>query len=243
MTKLNQIVAVEKGLKARSATALTEIYHDLQKPALFSGISRVYSPIDDEGEKLPSEATRVQQVVEDRLRDAASHLTQLFDVVATKEHGNLVALADVKVDGEIILHGVPVPYLLFLEKQLQDLRTVVRRLPTLDPAVEWNLDDATGQYRTPPAETSRTRKVPRVLVKAAATDKHPAQTEVYMEDETVGRWATTKLSGAVTLKRQQELLSRVDALADAVKAAREQANGTEITQVKPGEKIFDYLLA
>jgi hypothetical protein len=39
-TKLNQIIAIEKGTKSRSLQELTEAHHALQKPALLSGISR-----------------------------------------------------------------------------------------------------------------------------------------------------------------------------------------------------------
>ena len=50
MAKLNQIIAVEKGVKSRSFQELTEAHHALQKPTLLSGISRTYRPKDEEGE-------------------------------------------------------------------------------------------------------------------------------------------------------------------------------------------------
>jgi hypothetical protein len=34
-------------------------------------------------------------------------------------------------------------------------------------------------------------------VKAEATEKHPAQVEVYHEDVVVGQWKTVKFSGAL----------------------------------------------
>ncbi len=49
--KLNQIIAVEKGVKSRSFQELTEAHHALQKPALLSGIARTYRPKDEEGER------------------------------------------------------------------------------------------------------------------------------------------------------------------------------------------------
>ena len=48
-TKLNQIIAVEKGVKSKSFQDLTEAHHAVQKPSLLSGISRVYQPKDEEG--------------------------------------------------------------------------------------------------------------------------------------------------------------------------------------------------
>jgi hypothetical protein len=89
----------------------------------------------------------------------------------------------------------------------------------------------------------RTKKVPRNHVKAEATEKHPAQVEVYHEDVVVGYWRTVKFSGALPAQRVNELLERVEKLQAAVKFAREDANGTEVTDQKPGKKVFDYLFA
>ena len=240
--KLNQIVAVEKGLKSRTGTAVTAIYHDLQRGQLFTGFSKVYTPRDEEGDQLPPERQLVQLHVEEQLKTIADHLTRLFDVVATKDATNTTAFADVIVDGQTIVTGVTVPTLLFLEKQLMDVRTVISKLPITDPSEVWIHDEASGQYRTTPTETSRTRKVPRVLEKAPATERHPAQVEVYMVDETVGTWRTTRLSGAVHAVRRTELTERVNKLIDAVKTAVERANQADVTDVEVGDAIFRYLL-
>ena len=45
MARLNQIIAVEKGVKSRSFQELTEAHHVLQKPTMLSGISRTYRPM------------------------------------------------------------------------------------------------------------------------------------------------------------------------------------------------------
>lgn len=243
MTELNKIVAVEKGLKSRTATAVTKIYHDLQKPALFAGFSKVYKPKDEEGDQLPGERQLVQLRVEDQLKAAGERLSELFDVVLTKDSGNTGALADVVVDGQILVSQAPVPFLLFLEKQLLDMRTIVSKLPLTDPSEVWTMDDGIGEYRTDVALTTRTRKVPTVLVKAQATDKHPAQTETYMVDEVVGTWSTTRLSGAVQEVRRTQLVDRINRLIDAVKFAVEEANKADVPQKKVGAAIFSWLLA
>src|SRR3954469_9349739 len=117
MARLNQIIAVEKGVKSRSFQELTEAHHVLQKPALLAGISRTYRPKDEEGEQLPPESTRVQVKSEQVLEATAEILTKLFDVVATKDWANCAAKADVVVDGRTLVQDAPVTYLLFLEKQ------------------------------------------------------------------------------------------------------------------------------
>jgi hypothetical protein len=241
MPKLNQIIAVEKGVKSRSLQELTEAHHVVQKPALLSGIARTYQPKDEEGEQLPPESTKVQVRTEETLRDVAATLTRLFDVTATKDATNCVAKADVVVDDQTLLADVPVSYLLFLEKQLTDLHTFVKKLPVLDAAEAWAFSDSTDCWSTEPVRTLRTKKVPRNHVKSEATEKHPAQVEVYYEDITIGYWTTVKFSGALPAKRVSELLERVEKLQNAVKFAREEANGTTAVDQKVGDKVFGFL--
>ncbi|MEV4563900.1 hypothetical protein AB0K12_09025 [Nonomuraea sp. NPDC049419] len=241
MTKLNQILAVEKGVKSDVQRKVTDAYHQIQKAPLLSGLSRTYQPIDDEGEQLPPESTRVQVQAEEVLKGVGATLTRLFDVTATKDWANCEAKASVRVDGEVLLEDVPVTYLLFLEKQLTDVYTFVSKLPTLDPAETWSRDEATDTWRTDPVKTTRTKKVPRNHVLAEATEKHPAQVQVYNEDVVVGYWTKVAFSGALPQRRVNELLARVQKLQDAVKYAREEANGTQVVDRKIGDKVFTYL--
>lgn len=240
-TKLNQILAVEKGVKSDTQRKVTDAYHQVQKNALLSGISRTYQPIDDEGEDLPAESTRVQIKADDVLRDVGSALTRLFDVTATKDWTNTVARAHVVVDGETLIPDAPVTYLLFLEKQLADLHTFIAKLPTLDPSETWTLDASTDSYRTEPVKTTRTKKVLRNHVKAEATDKHPAQVEVYTEDIVVGYWTKVAFSGALPAARVRALTDRVTKLQNAVKFAREEANSAAVTDRNVGDAVFGYL--
>lgn len=241
--KLNQIIAVEKGVKGRASAELGEAQQAVQKTGPLAGIARTYQPKDEEGELLPAESTRVQIKAEEVLRGVGGTLTRLFDVTATKDWTNCVARADVVVEGRTIAAQVPVTYLLFLEKQLAELQGFVRKLPVLDAAEAWSRDDSTDSWRTEPVRTNRTKKVPRNHVKAEATEKHPAQVEVYYEDVTVGYWTTVKFSGALPARRVNELLERVQRLQTAVKFAREEANATEVVDQRVGEAFFGYLFA
>jgi len=65
--------------------------------------------------------------------------------------------------------------------------------------------------------------------------------EVYYEDVAIGYWTTVKFSGALPAKRVSEILDRVEKLQQAVKFAREEANGTQAVDRKVGEKVFGYL--
>lgn len=243
MARLNQIIAVEKGVKSQSFQDLTEAHHLLQKPGLLAGIARTYRPKDEEGEQLPPESTRVQAKAEDVIRKTIEVLTRLFDVTTAKDWTNCRAKADVVVDGKVLLEQVPATYLLFLEKQLVDIHTFVKKLPVLDAAETWSFDDSADCWATEPVQTARTKKIPRNHVKAEATDKHPAQVEVYYEDVTVGFWRTVKFSGALPARRVNDILMRVERLQEAVKFAREEANNIEAEEHKVGEKVFQYIFS
>lgn len=243
MAQLNQIVAVEKDLKVRTMTAVNQIDNTLTKPVLFSGLVRVYTPKNEDGDVFPKEQTPVQKRAEDELRKVVALLTELFDVTYTKDEANTETAADLVVDGETIAPSLPVPFLLFLGKQLKDMRVRIGRLPVQSQDEVWSVPNGSTEARTAATETFRTKKIPRNHVKADATDRHPAQVELYYEDVVVGSWSATKFSGAVTQMRRDELIARVDRLSDAVKVAVEQANNYEVTQRKIGKTIFDWLLA
>jgi hypothetical protein len=243
MSKLNQIIAVESGVKTRTNRAVTDAYHALQKPQPMTGISRTYQPRDEEGEQLPPESTRVQIRAQDIIDQIIPELERLFDVVATKDKANTEASADLVVNGRTLVREVPVTTLLFLEKQINDLLSFVGRLPILDPAETWHFDENQAAFATAVSQTHRTKKIPRAFVKFPATDKHPAQVDTYTEDVVVGIWSTVKFSGALPATRVRTLTERLVTLQDAVKAARELANSIEITDVKLGDPILSYLFA
>ena len=239
--KLSQVIAVRKGALAQFGRWRDQAYHQAQVAALFAGLSRTYQPRDDEGEHLPAESTKVQVTAKQILDDFAVNLTKMWDVTLTQDDANTRARADVKVGKTVILSQVPVTSLLFLEKQLVDVRTMIGKMPVLDPAQDWEWDASRDCYVTPVSQTTRSRKIPRNHVKAPATDKHPAQVEVYFENEVVGDWSLVNFSGAMPAERKRELLTRVEELLQAVKYAREEANGADAPDVKAGEKVFAWL--
>lgn len=242
MTKLNQIIAVEKGVKNNAFETLTNAYQLLQKSALLGGIARSYTPKDDEGDRLPAESTKVQIRVDDVITSVETSLVRLFDLTLTKDLANSSAVADISVEGTVLATAVPVTTLLFLEKQLTDLSTFIRKLPVLDPAETWIHSDTADCYATPTTGSVRTKKVPKSFVRSEATPQHPAQVDLFHEDVIVGTWQTVKYSGALPTARVAEMSQRVAKLLTAVKFAREEANGTLVTDAKMGERIFSYIL-
>lgn len=243
MPKLNQVIAVEKGVKSRVYGEITDMHKSSQKPDLFNGFVKNYRKKDEEGEDHPPERKKVQLSADSLLARASSLLGELFDVTATKDWANCHAFADVVVDGQTLIKNAPVPHLLFLEKQITDLHTFIDKLPVLDEADDWTKDENTGLYKTMPIATHRTKKVQKPIVLYEATKEHPAQTQMITEDVIVGYWDTVKHSGALPAPRKQLLLERVEKIAKAVKYAREQANAAECEDQKTGKAIFDFLLS
>lgn len=241
-SKLNQIIAIEKGIKARSYAEISDLHKAIQKPELFNGFSKTYASKAEDGDELPAEAKRVQFTVRDVLATVARSMGDLISVTARKDWTNCDAAADVVVDGKILVAGAPVTFLLFLEKQLVDLRTFASNLPTLDHSDDWTFDENSGLYRTQPTKTHRTRKEQRPIVLYDATPEHPAQTQLITVDEIAGFWTAVKHSGAMPAPKRTELIERIDKLLRAVKEAREAANN--IDETRPPDVaalLFGYL--
>ena len=243
MPKLNQIIAVTAGKKTKAKKTLTDVYHELQKKDSFVGLTRTYKPKDEEGDRLPSEEKQVQTRVKDTLATAIAELTDLYDVVLTQDAANCTAKADVVVDGKTLAKKLPVTYLLFLEKQIVDLATLVEKIPTLDSGEDWKHSKEADAYASTPYETTRTKKVKRNHIKYEATENHPAQVETYDEDVIVGYWRSIKFSGAIPVQDKNRMLDKVRKLQEAVKFAREEANGIEVTTEKVGESLLKFVFA
>ena len=248
--KLNQVLAVESSTKNKVNEKLTAIYKAFQKPDLFNGHVKTFTPRSENQdalhyENLPDDRKNVQQNVGDSLKTIRDQQTELFDLSFKRDVTNTHAKADVTVDGTHVLKDVPVTYLLWLGHQLDDLHTEIKKIPTLDAAERWHLDSQQNQWATDPTEQVRTKKVQVPLVLSPATDKHPAQVKEITEDVRTGNWKTIKYSTAMPVDQRDEMLARVEKLQHAVKQAREAANNIDVPSGLPsaGKAIFDFVFA
>jgi hypothetical protein len=240
---LNQLIAARKGVQNETHTAITTLHRDSQKINLLSGFTKTYRRINEEDAELPGESQRIQMRLNDAMATAVHQFTRLWDLTASIDATNAEAIADITVDGQLLAAGVPATTLLFLEKQLTDLHTFVTKLPTLDPAESWHWDGNAGAYASDRSTTVRSKKVPRNHVLAEATDRHPAQVQLWHEDVPVGYWDTVKFSGAVPAERRDQLIERVSAVRQAVKMAREEANMTPAVNTKVADGLFTHIFA
>jgi hypothetical protein len=248
--KLNQIVAVEKTAKNRIAEKLTAIYKIFQKPELFGGLVKTYTPRDEDpsskfSEKMPDDRRNVQQRVLDLVAQIREQQTELWDLALQRDMTNCHAKADIVVGGKTILTGVPVPFILMMEKQLNDLHSEIKKIPTLDPAEKWTFDRDQNLYATEPSEQARTKKESMPLVLHPGTKEHPPQVKEITEDVRAGTYKTIKYSSAMPVDRRDILLARVEEMQKAFRRAREEANLAEVSKDIPsaGKAIFDFVLA
>jgi len=241
MKQLNQIIAVEKGVKSRAYSDISEIHKLSQKSDLFNGFSKTYRKLHDEGEDYPQEKKKVTKTALSQIDTMKKVMSEMFDITATKDYANCNAVADIVVEGNVIAKDVPATFLLFLEKQVNDMRTFVEALPVLDESEDWLFDVNSGQYKTEPTITHKSKKVQKPIVLAEATKEHPAQTQLISEDVLVGYWDTIKYSGALPIPQKKEILERIEKFSSAVKCAREKANSVDAKDVYVGGSIFNYI--
>lgn len=241
--KLNQIIAVEKGVKSRTNDTVSELKHAIQKPVLFSGMRKEYRPRKDDGVKYPPEQQMVQFRYKNVLQKLERSKSELMKITARKDWTNTTAKADVVVDGKTVLNQVPVTYLLFLEKELKDIKAFVSKLPLRDPAENWDEGTEDGFFKTKePITTLKTSKEQKPIVLYDATERHPAQTQLVTDDVVVGTWEMVKHSGAIDRAERDRLLDRVTTFLQAVKQAREEANmAPEESSPDVGKAVFGYI--
>jgi len=243
--RLGQVVAIQQTVTSTSMKKLTKAYHALDVPAMLEGTRGDYDPIGDaESDKLPPEGNRVQVTVEEMIDATRDALVDLFDITASRDftNSNGGAKADVVV-GEIkLVEGASMPYLLWLDRQLDHMTAFVERIPTHAPDAEWSIMDGfRGVYVSDPVKRARSVKIPRVIELSPSTNHHAAQVQMFHEDVNVGTWTRVRYSGAVPVARKETLLRRITTLRNAVHVARGECNMAEAVDPKPGAGILNYL--
>lgn len=242
--KLHQLLAVLKGASSDAFETLRETDHTLAKTQLLTGRTKNYRPAnDDDTTYFPSEYQKVQVDAGTAIKTALGSQIRAMNLTASRDYSNTVAKANVVVDGEVFIHDAPIPFLLWLEERLKNLETLIGRLPTLPSDTTWTYSDAEGAWQSAITETTKTKKVPEVVVLYPATKEHPAQVNVLETDVVQGYWSSRQFSGALQRTDVTEMQKKVRKLQDATKMAIMAANATEAVQVEPGKTIYEYLFS
>jgi hypothetical protein len=240
---LGQTVAVERGARVRIEKARTAIYHTITKHQLFSGFTRTHEPYQDELQQT-GEEQRVQENASEMIEALRKLYTEVIDITATRDYGNMHAFADVVVDGEVLIEQAPVHFLLWLETQLSDIYTNLRKFPVEDPKEEWRSGDSLppGVKKTATVDTPSTKMVPKHLLSSSESDRHPQQVlDKWQDHVRTGTWHKVSYTTALEPKVRDAMVDRVNALRDAVKIAREKANQTEVDDIRIGAALVTYI--
>jgi hypothetical protein len=245
MGKLHELLAVEPDLKGAAEKIIAETIDTFRKKQHhFAGRYKSYLPIDEEGDGFAPEKQDMVTTVVRKMNHTQGVVSKYIDAVAQKELSNTEASALLIIDDKPLFeYPLPATLLLALEGRLKQLREVYNVIPTLDPSESWEWDEKSNTYGAEPKITYKTKKVLKNHVKAPATDKHPAQVDIYTEDERVGTWTERRWSGTVTPAEKAEVLARFDTLVQAVKKARQRANDSQIKNIRIGDAIFNFINA
>jgi hypothetical protein len=245
MGKLHEILAVEGDLEGTYRKIIKETITNFSKHAerYFGGLQRI--ELFDEGDPAEQDVHKqMDGTVLAKLDYATGHIVRYLDAVLQKEATNQLASANIVIGDATIVEDVPATMLLGLEKKLKDIRLVYEAIPTLKPGISWVLDETQGENiykREHDDEKFRTKKVRKNHEVSPATDKHPAQMEVYTEDLKVARIITTEWSGMISPAEKSAYLARIDKLSRAVKEARQRANRHEVVKTSIGRLLFTYV--
>jgi hypothetical protein len=241
MPKLNQVVAARTHKNSTLMKAFIGLANRFQKVDLFVGNTGRYEPINDDGLQKPDEFKPVQYTVPQVLEQAHTAMADMIDLELTNACGNAVAMADIVVDGVILAQQVPVTGLMALEKLLKEERQMIERIPVNSTQMRWEYNQDNEYWVTPETETFSHEKVHDVIVKYAATEFHPAQTDLVTTSKPVGRWFRSVQSGAISPSAKAAMLKRCDDLLVAVKSAREEANTVEVDNVTVGMGLLNWV--
>lgn len=250
MGKLHELLAVEADKQGEFTRVCKETLTTFAKKAAhFTGHVRTLELRDEERkqeEEAAREETAVVTTVGDKLRYASESAIRYFNSLQMKEGANQQARADLVIEGTVIAKDLPATFLLALESKLKAVREYFEAIPTHDPSVMWEPDEAQrpGIYRTQNPQVSEKFEKKKVYpVMSPATTEHPAQIDQVMETTVAGLYRTIRWSGMISPAQKSALLGRVDKLIRAVKVARQRANQVDVPKgTSVGKAIFEYLL-
>lgn len=246
-SSLHELLAIESSLKNQSDKVRGQLAETFEKKRhLFGSKVVVFTPNAEGQPAETSVESDVQTTVSDELKWIANHLAKAYDVSYQVAEANMSARADVILDdGTILATSVPATALLELEKRIAELKSLTEAVPTLDPAKGFQSDPTfrlKNVFRARDITKTRTTKIKEVLTLAPATDKHPAQCQVYDKDVPTGKVQEQEWSSLITPAAKADLINRVEIVARAVRKARSRANNVTVDNTRTiGAALLGYV--
>lgn len=242
---LHELLAVEGDLDGAHKKILEETRVTFTKKAdRFLGMHRRFEMFTEDGISYPEDYKAIDTTIQAKLDHMKKTEVRYFDAMLQKEATNQTAVADLVIDGVTIGTNLPATFLLGMETRTKHLKAVYESIPTLQPGIDWEKDEAQGKniYKTAkPVETLKTQTIVEPVVLYEATKEHPAQVKEVSKTNNIGKYVQTTWSGMITPAEKSALLGKIDKLIRAFKQARQRANTTEVISRSIGAELFAFI--
>jgi hypothetical protein len=251
MSKLHELLAAEKTPTGAWNQLYEETLKKFKNPThFFDGHSKSLAMIEESpNNRAVEDQAREEKPVTTTVLATLEYALDLFgkaeDLQFQKNATNRRATGTVFWRGQTLLSDVPVDELLGLEARLTKLRQLYAEIPTLDATKHWKPDEKVGRHvwvTVYPEETTKTDKQVIPVLMHAATKEHPAQVASLQKDVVIGKFTTTKRSGAATALQKAEALKRIDEMLIEIKQARMRANETTVETGTISDTLLPLLL-
>ncbi len=252
MAKLHELLAAERTRTASWNQMFADTLDKFKKADhFFSGLTRRLRMLSDSDANDAIAAAERQDkpvitTVQETLKDALEVFVKAENLQFQKNRAKQIATGTILWREKVWMSELPMDELLGLESRLGRLKELWLAIPTQDATRVWKATPEVGPgiYESEPEETTKTDKqvVPVILYEKSA--EHPAQVQAIGKDVTVGRFSTTRRTGAVTALQKFEALKRLDEILVEIKSARQRANQSEAPAPWEdlGQKLVDLLL-
>lgn len=243
--QLHEALAVRPSLQNQSKKVLSgETQNFKSKQHIFEGSVETFKPVAEGQNDVQEKETILTATVTENLDYGLKSWIKSIECEHQVEKGNQSANSDVICDGITIFKDAPATFLLVLSKRLQEIRTLLDTIPTMDMKLGFEIDSTYGKpdvFKSVPITRKRTKKVEDVKVVVQATPEFPAQTHLFVKDEETGTLETIHYAGKMTPSEKAARIDRVDRLIRAVDKARSTANRTEIETKSVAKTLFRFL--
>lgn len=250
-TSLHEVLAAEKDRAKAADKAIEDVRAKFRKGEMFEGKIRTLRMVNDSHpNKERMEAAESKEVpvvtgVIETLDYALNLWAKAEDVRATKNATNCIAKSHLILDDRILLEDVPVDELMGLEKRLESLRALLSEVPSISARRAWRESSRwpiAGLLEAPPETANKTESTIYGIQLSPATEKHPAQIKEASRVDIIGTFTDISFTAALTTDQKAKVLSVMDDLIVACRAARNRANSVSIVDSKVGQAIKDVIM-
>lgn len=246
--KMHELLAIEGPLKIQATTVLRDLAATFRTRHHLFNEKKV--TVTFLAENMPAELTEqsaIETTVPQEIAWIRNILERRIDASYAIDLANTHANASIIDEaGTVLFPDVPATALLRLEGEFNELKTLLMALPTLDPSKGFVPDpnhSLSGVYKAREVQKEKTKKIKEVLVLAPATDKHPAQVQVFDKDAKIGTILEQEWSAMIQPSMKAALIEQCESLIRAIKKARSRANDHILAlQPKIASTLLDFVL-